>query len=439
MKLIIMRAVTTFLTSRTFRNLRRMLQALKRKLGGGVPTVHYFHQPDDPYSHVAAQTLQAFAQRYRVKLVPWIVSPPDDAAAPEREKLKHYALRDAARLAAEYGFEFPIGAKLPEGRLASACAGILAAAVKSGTFVDVAPLAGKALWAEDKAALEALGAKYGRASAAETADTIGAGDRERKRLGHYLAGMFYFEGEWYWGVDRLNHLEERLAGIGLDTAPKGTPMIAPYRDMTLGNRPKGDGTKPIIEYWFSFRSPYSWISFPRMRRLARHYDCELRLRYILPMVMRGLPVPPVKRFYITLDTKREAERAGIPYGTIVDPVGPGAARALAVLHHAVKYGRGEEFAELGLRAAFADGIELASDQGLVDVAKRADLSANIVRQALADESWRDIAETNREALFDAGLWGAPSFRVNGKPAHWGQDRFWALEQDIIQAIEGRNS
>jgi 2-hydroxychromene-2-carboxylate isomerase len=439
MKIMLMRAVTTMFTSRTLRNLRRAIHTSKRKLTSGVPTVHYFHQPDDPYSHVAAQTLQPLLRRYRVKLVPWIVSPPDDAAAPERERLKIYALRDAARLAAEYNLEYPSGAKLPDAGLVSALSAVLATALKSGKFTDAAPAAGKALWAEDRASLAALAAQHGEASPAEVASAIADGDSQRKRLGHYLSGMFYFEGEWYWGVDRLNHLEERLAGLGLDREAKGTPMIAPYRDMVLRTPPAHRGARPVIEYWFSFRSPYSWISFPRMRRLAKHYDCELRLRYILPMVMRGLPVPGVKRMYITLDTKREAERAGIPYGTIVDPVGPGAERALAVLHQAVKLGRGEDFAELGLRAAFADGIELASDKGLTDVAKRAGLSADVVKTALADESWREVAEENRLALFDAGLWGAPSFRVDGKPAHWGQDRFWALEQDIIQSIEGRNS
>jgi 2-hydroxychromene-2-carboxylate isomerase len=250
--------------------------------------------------------------------------------------------------------------------------------------------------------------------------------------------MFYFEGEWYWGIDRLHHLEARLQSLGFDSAPEGTPAIAPFRDMVLGAAPPAK-TPPVIEYWFSFRSPYSWISAPRMRQLAKHYGCELRLRFILPMVMRGLPVPAVKRMYITLDTKREADCVGLRYGTIVDPVGPGAARALAVLHHAIRLGHGEEFAELGMRAAFADGIDLASDKGMLDVAKRSGLTEAQTRAALADESWRPLAEENREALFAAGLWGAPTFRVDGRPAHWGQDRFWALEEDILDAIAERNS
>ena len=53
-----------------------------------------------------------------------------------------------------------------------------------------------------------------------------------------------------------------------------------------------------------------------------------------------------------------------------------------------------------------------------------------VRTALADEGWRAVAEANRAEMFDAGLWGVPSFRVGDRPAQWGQDRLWAVERDL---------
>ena len=434
LKSILMPLVTTIITSKWLRDRKRARHAAFRKRKGLSPTVHYFHQSDDPYSHLAAQVLATLQARYKIELVSHLVSPPDDAAAPERDKLKLYGLRDAARVAKQYGLSFPANAGLPDAANATLAAQRLTAALARSDFVKSAALIGEALWTGDTDATRALPA----ADKAATAQAIADGDIARKKFGHYLSAMFYFEGEWYWGIDRLHHLEARLQGLGFDSAPKDTPAIAPYRDMTLGPAPVAK-TPPVIEYWFSFRSPYSWISAPRMRQLAKHYGCELRLRFILPMVMRGLPVPPVKRMYITLDTKREADCVSLPYGTIIDPVGPGAARALAVLNHAIRLGHGEEFAELGMRAAFADGIDLASDKGMLDVAKRAGLTEAQTRAALADEGWRPIAEENRETLFAAGLWGAPTFRVDGKPAHWGQDRFWALEEDILTAIAERNS
>jgi 2-hydroxychromene-2-carboxylate isomerase len=431
-KLALVRAVTRALTSRWRRDLARSVRGLGRRLSGRAPVIDYFHTPDDPYSHVAVQTLAALSARYGVTVRCHVAPPPEDSAAPEREKLAAYALRDAPVMAAEYGLSFPTDAKRPDPALTLLAARALTAALAEDALPDRARVIGEALWTGDRATLEtvAMGASRAEAEAA-----LAAGGALRRKLGHYLGAMLHFEGEWYWGVDRLNHLEERLAAMGRDSMP-GKPMIAPYRDIAL---PPGraHGGKATIEFWFSFRSPYTWIAVPRVRRLARHYGADLKLRYILPMVMRGLPVPPMKTIYIALDTKREADRVNLPYGTIVDPVGAGAARALAVMHKAVALGKGEDFAELAMKAAFADGIPIASDAGMLDVAKRAGLTEAQMRQGLADDSWRPVADANRQALFDAGLWGAPTYRVNGLPAHWGQDRLWALEHDLARACDWR--
>ena len=433
LKAAISRRVSSFLTSKGLRDFRRGVHALRRRLAGRAPTVHYFHQADDPYSHLAAQMLAPLAARYKVKIVTWVVPAPEKAAAPEYELLAAYGRRDAARVAREYGLEFPEDAPAPDPQLVRRVTALLAKAAGTDRFAELAAAAGRALWTDDNAALGRLQEAHGVAGEKDTVAALETGDRVRRKLGHYLSGMFCFEGEWYWGVDRLNYLEERLTEGGLDRE-RGKPMLAPWRDLSLGPVPPSN-RRPVIDYWFSFRSPYSWISVPRMRKLARHYNAELRLRFVLPMVMRGLPVPLTKRMYIVRDTKREAERAGLPFGKVVDSVGAGAARALAVLHHAIPLGKGEEFAELGCRAVFADGIDIASDAGLMDVAKRAGLSEETVRKALADPGWEAAVEDNRRALFEAGLWGVPSFRVDGKPAHWGQDRFWALEQDIIASLK----
>jgi len=393
--------------------------------------IDYFHQADDPYSHLTAQLLPQLSARYGVAVRPWLVPPPDDAAAPERDRLATYARRDASRLAAGYGLEFPQPGAAPDPEAVGLAQRVLAGSLGSTDFADRAVAVGQALWSGDAAALSRL-ANGAAASTDATQRRLTDGEDERRRLGHYLGAMLNDDGQWFWGVDRLWHLEEKLAAAGLDRT-RGAPPIAPYRGMTLGPVP-ASGRRPLIEMWFSFRSPYSWIAFPRVRQLAAHYGARLELRPILPMVMRGLPVPPVKSLYIVIDTKRQADRAGLPFGPISDPVGPGAERALAVLHHAIPLGLGEPFAESALRAAWAEGVPLASDEGLKGAARRAGLTDAQVAAALSDESWRALAEANRAALFDAGLWGAPTYRVDGGDAHWGQDRLWALEEDLIRAL-----
>jgi len=427
----IMRSVTTALTSPTRRRLARDMAAFSARLRGERPTVRYFHQADDPYSHLAVQMLPRLRARYGVEIDPYLVPPPEDSAAPDRERLRAYGLRDAARLARARGLGFPTGATLPSAEDVRRLQVVLADALERGRFEDVASAAGAALWSGDSKTLAGMAAWASGQDLDLCGDLLNFSEDRRAQLGHYLGGMFHFEGEWFWGVDRLGWLEARLAARGLDHEP-GAPPLAPALEPTLGAT---TGLGPTIEAWFSFRSPYSWLVMPRIRQLAQSHGAKLKLRPILPMVMRGLAVPRVKTLYIALDCKREAERLGLPFGKIVDPVGAGAERALAVLHHAIDLGLGEDFAESGLKAAFADGLALAEDGGLYAAARRAGLNDAQTATALADDSWRDRVEINRAALLDAGLWGAPSFRVSGQEAHWGQDRLWMLEEDIRAAMK----
>ena len=91
-------------------------------------------------------------------------------------------------------------------------------------------------------------------------------------------------------------------------------------------------------------------------------------------------------------------------------------------------------AESFLQGVFAEGVDAGSDAGLSLIASRAGLSAADVAAALADSGWRAVAEANRADLLARGLWGVPSFRINERPAVWGQDRLWMLEQDLIQTV-----
>jgi 2-hydroxychromene-2-carboxylate isomerase len=188
----------------------------------------------------------------------------------------------------------------------------------------------------------------------------------------------------------------------------------------------------VLHFFLSFRSPYTYIAVARARTLARNCGAELCLRYVLPMVMRGLPVPAAKRIYITLDTKREAERLNLPFGTIADPVGSGVERGLAILQHAIVTNRGPDFCQSFLQGAFAEGIDAASDAGLYKLAARANITRAEVTAALADSTWRTIAEQNRQEMLEAGLWGVPCFRVDNGPMLWGQDRLWVIEQELAQ-------
>jgi 2-hydroxychromene-2-carboxylate isomerase len=201
-----------------------------------------------------------------------------------------------------------------------------------------------------------------------------------------------------------------------------------------GSSPGGsapDPAPPVIDFFFSLRSPYSAIVMPRVFALARAHGAAVRLRFLLPMVMRGLPVPADKRRYISLDAAREARLQGVPFGRLNDPVGRPTERGLALIAFAHARGRAEAYLLSFMRGVWAEGLDAGSDRGLATITERAGLPWAEARAALQDEGWRVLAERNRQALLDLGLWGVPSFHVAGT-ATWGQDRLW----QVREALEG---
>jgi 2-hydroxychromene-2-carboxylate isomerase len=385
----------------------RQWHAARRRVSGHPPTIHYFHGVADPWSALAVQLLPALASRHAVRLQPHVVGAPGPASAPEPDRLAAWGRRDAARLASAHGLEPPGDANTDPAAAAAALAGL----DDPETFAEVA---------------RALRHGGHPPPTGDPDAALSAGNLALKAAGHYLPGVFAFEGECYWGVDRLPHLEARLAPFRT-----GAPVI---RQLEAGES-TGDSGGAELHFYLSFRSPYTHLAAARVRRLAERWNARLVLRPVLPMMMRGLPVPPEKRRYIVRDAKREADRLGIPFGRICDPVGAGVERGLAVLHRAVAMGLGPAFAESFLAGAFAEAVDATTESGLLRLARRAGLSARDVTAALADEGWREVAEANREDLFALGLWGVPSFRVGTLAPHWGQDRLWAVEQDL-QRIAG---
>ena len=148
------------------------------------------------------------------------------------------------------------------------------------------------------------------------------------------------------------------------------------------------------------------------------------------MVMRGLPVPPMKSRYFTLDTAREARRVGVPFGRIADPVGTPVERGYSLLPWAVHQGRGFEFCMSFMRGVWSEGIDAGSDPGLRRIVERAGLRWADARPLIGNDDWREEAEANRLEMIELGLWGVPCFRVDDVSV-WGQDRMWVIEDALI--------
>jgi len=444
LKTLLMPAITQRRFARSTLLARRAKAEKARQAARRPHEVHYFHQIDDPYSHLLAQALPRFLGLYNIELIPHVVSPPPDSAAPEREKLVAYSRVDAAQLAQRHGLNFTDSGCQPDAQRCAQARHTLVAAISAGQFGEHAAAVGQWLWASDETQVppeQFYGLKP--VSNEEVQTHIAQADALREKLGHYLGGMLYYEGEWYWGIDRLYHLEHRLQELGAQRSRSGgvpdSVLFAPDDGLAQVNALTNPlSNPPAIDFFFSFRSPYSAIVAPRVFELARQTGAKVNLRYVLPMVMRGLPVPKVKREYIVHDTAREAHVRNIPFGRLNDPVGKPTERGLALIPFAEMHSCGPEFVLSFMHGVWAEGIDAGSDKGLRSIVERVGLRWEGAQVALLHTAWRDVAAANREELFAAGLWGVPSFKV-GDTAVWGQDRLWAVRAALEAAVKQNSS
>ncbi len=408
-----------------------------RRLTGQPHVIDFFHQVDDAYSHLALETIDALHRRYDVEIRFHLTSQTDRSHAPEPELLTTYACRDCALVAPHYELDFPTDAQPLSRDAVSRVERLLAGLTEDPRFLEVALQAGRGLWQADTEALDRVVERVPSASDSEVAAALEAGNELRTRRRHYSGGMFWYAGEWYWGVDRLHHLERRLIRLGASRGAATTPRFdrPPLDPGTVQN----DG-RLALEIFPSLRSPYTAMIFDRSMQLAESVGVPVTIRPVMPMVMRGVPAPTAKGLYIMLDTLREAEHIGAPFGNMYDPIGRAVEQGFALWPFARDKGHGREFLSAFLKAAFVDGRPTGTEEGLRRVTEEAGLSFDEARPMLEDEGWREELENNRRTMYDElGLWGVPSYRLRGPSNEpdlcvWGQDRLWLVAAEIRRRL-----
>jgi 2-hydroxychromene-2-carboxylate isomerase len=209
----------------------------------------------------------------------------------------------------------------------------------------------------------------------------------------------------------------------------------------------------VVDVYWSFRSPYSYMATPGMLELQDNYKVEVNLRVVMPIAVRAPellfnPQNANRTRYILLDWARRAEFLGMPgVWPSPDPVvqdlatmeiaaeQPYIYRLSSLGVEAQRRGKGIEFAAQVSRLLF--GGTVAWDQGdhLAEAAARAGLDLAELDAALVGGDHLQEIDANQAQLETAGGWGVPSFIFEGE-LFFGQDRIdtlcWRLDQHNLR-------
>lgn len=397
-----------------------------------------FHRADDPWSYLLLQTLPALLDRYNVAFRFVTVPLPGPEFAPRPEALMANGLRDAADVCRYVQLDFPAHPVLPDPQDTALAQRLLLVQRDADSYLSIALTVGHSLFSGDRFGLEQSLKTQALPDDAEVSSLLAEGLRLQQRLGHYHSAMIQFQNGWYWGIDRLHHLELVLVGLGF-RKPTGVPGALRFREVPATpsvTLDPAEGSEPaVLRFYCSFRSPYAYVAAPRAFALADRYRLRVEPRLIIPMKMAGFAIPRIKADYFRMDCAREGFRHGVPFGHFTDPFGDGLRRAMAIFPHARQQGREIAYILSVMRGVWADGLDTALDDDLAKMSARAGLDAKTAlswADANADLSW---ADRHREELAGYNQYAAPVF-VIGDYMTWGQDRLWVLER-VLDANVGR--
>lgn len=389
---------------------------------------------NDPNSYLLLQVIPELNRRYRVLFKYKTILDKQAMMFPEPQLWNANTLKDGANMAKLYGLKPPELAT-SNGALNNQASLQLVSIESQDDFIDKARVVFDAYLSGDSEVLSRLASVKTTTQESPLSQKLRNNEVDLLKNKHYLPGTIHYGDEWYWGLERLQYLEERLNDLGLSDKPQVKYAKLHQHLLPLNDKKACQpSSRNKLTIYFSIRSPYSYLGLNRASSLAKHYGLELEIKPVLPMLMRNMQVPKNKGRYIAQDTKRESLKFNIPFGKIADPLGKGVERCYALFEYAKAEGKEESFFLNYARCVWSEGILSETDTGLKHIVQTSGLDWKHAQSLLNDSSWRQWTEENLKELYSLGLWGVPSFKFE-KTTVFGQDKLLFIEHAIRRSLQ----
>ena len=187
-----------------------------------------------------------------------------------------------------------------------------------------------------------------------------------------------------------------------------------------------------VQFYFSFRSPYSWLGFYRLSRIAGQ----------LPVAVEYIPCIPPEDFvrsslenkrkilYIAGDIKRFTDAYGLkiswPEQFDTEWIVPHSAYI-----HAWDNNKDTAFALAAYSARFEGGENIGNDHAISNIAIRSGLDPDETVEAAHDKQIQSRVLEGMKSITRNGMFGVPFF-IYKRQKYWGNDRLDWLLRDIYR-------
>lgn len=194
-----------------------------------------------------------------------------------------------------------------------------------------------------------------------------------------------------------------------------------------------------VDYYFAPQSPWAYLGHQRLVEIAERAEATVR---VMPIdlggkvfpISGGLPLgqrAPQRQAYRLVELQRFSEHLNAPLNLKPKyfPVGgDDAARLIIAADLAQGSAAAMQVAGAVLAACWAQERNIADDKVLAELLAELNLSAALLEQSHS-QAVQERYEAYTQAAIDAGVFGAPSYVVEGG-IFWGQDRLDFVERAL---------
>jgi len=196
-----------------------------------------------------------------------------------------------------------------------------------------------------------------------------------------------------------------------------------------------------VDYYFAPQSPWAYLGHQRLADIAQRTGATVR---VMPIdlggkvfpISGGLPLgqrAPQRQAYRLVEMQRFSQHLNLPLNLKPQyfPVGgDDAARLIIAADLALGSAGAMAMAGAILTACWAQQRNMADDQVLAELVQEQKLPASLLAQSHS-QAVQERYEACTQAAIDAGVFGAPSYVVDGE-VFWGQDRLDFVERALAR-------
>jgi carboxymethylenebutenolidase len=196
-----------------------------------------------------------------------------------------------------------------------------------------------------------------------------------------------------------------------------------------------------VDYYLAPQSPWTYLGHQRLTEIVQRTGVTVR---VMPIdlggkvfpISGGLPLgqrAPQRQAYRLVELQRFSQHLNVPLNLKPRyfPVGgDDAARLIIAADLALGAASAMQIAGAILAACWAQERNMADDKVLAELLQEQNLPASLLEQSHS-QAVQVRYEAYTQAAIDAGVFGAPSYVVDGE-IFWGQDRLDFVERALAR-------